>query len=59
MKTGQQHARTPAGDKMATATATGPTRDKVRKPLTNINIPALYRGPVGDRDLQGCMKARA
>ncbi len=29
------------------------------KPARKIHIPALYRLPVGGREMQGCMKARA
>lgn len=43
---------------------TSQTRDEAAapveaKPAGKIQIPELYRRPAGDRDLQGCMKARA
>ncbi len=30
-----------------------------RLPAREIRIPELYRRPMGDRELQGCLKARA
>ncbi len=59
MKSGQHHARRPSGDKDSAAAPARAKQDKGRKPLIKIEVPALYRSPVGDRDLQGCMKARA
>lgn len=59
MKSASKNARRPSGDKISTAAPIGATRNKGRNPLIKIEIPALYSSPVGDRDLQGCMKARA
>lgn len=59
MKSGQNHAGTPSGDKISAAAPLKAARQKGKNPLMKIEIPALYNRPVGDRDLQGCMKARA
>ena len=34
-------------------------RTRAPKPAKVIEVPELYRLPAGDRDRQGCMKARA
>lgn len=31
----------------------------VTKPVRTVDIPALYMRPLGDRELQGCLKSRA
>lgn len=59
MKTGLKVAAAPTGKTVSAAAPDGATRRPGRKSFGKIEIPALYRTPVGDRDLQGCMKARA
>ncbi len=59
MKSGIKDATAPTGKTVSAATPVGAARQRGKKPLGKIEIPALYRGPIGDRDLQGCLKARA
>jgi len=32
---------------------------RVQAPTKSVHIPALYMRPLGDRELQGCLKSRA
>lgn len=50
--------RTPAtaGSVVSFSSESGARR---RAPVRELRIPELYRRPMGDRELQGCLKARA
>ncbi len=51
-----RRARVGAGIALLDDTSSGAAR---RLPAREIRVPELYRRPMGDRELQGCLKARA
>jgi hypothetical protein len=59
MKSGLNRAGVPSGEQVSVAPPVRTARRRGKKPLVKVEIPALYSSPVGDRDQQGCMKARA